>query len=368
MSTDRVMRAIVSGRATTSGCSLSEVVATALPASGFWEHPVLVGVSGGADSVALLLVLHDLAARHGWAAGRLVVAHAEHDLRPTAGRDREFVESLAASLGVPFTCRHLTVRAEAGHGEGIEAAARRLRYAFLAEAAGVRGCRHVVVAHTADDQAETILHRCLRGTGLAGLGGMPQARALVDGISLLRPLLGVTRKDVRRYLAVIDGVWHEDESNQDVARARNFLRHEILPRLAGGPYPAAAASLVSLGRQAASVAAAVASAAAHLLDLHGSRQADGSTILRTSPLQPLDHHLVAEVFVALWRREGWPRRHLTARHYAVLAAMVRGEPPPAVDLPGGIHARALGGGMLAVGINDARGRGPGSRPAVERNR
>jgi tRNA(Ile)-lysidine synthase len=369
MDSEKVKRLIVSGEVASSGGGLHHVVARTLPVSGFWGHPVLVAVSGGADSVALLCVLCEIARRHGDAtAGRLVVAHAEHDLRPTARRDRDFVQGIAASLGLPFICRRLSVLTEGGRGEGVEATARRLRYDFLAAAAEDRGCRHVAVAHTADDQAETILHRSLRGTGLAGLGGMPRARALRDGISLVRPLLGVTRAEVRSFLATVGGAWQEDETNADVARARNFLRHEILPRLAAGPYPAASASLVTLGRQAAAVAGAVASAAGHLLDLHGSRQADGSTILRTRPLQSLDRHLVAEVFVALWRREGWPRRHLTARHYAVLADMVRGEPPPAVDLPGGIHARLLAGGLLEVRISGGRGRGPGNRPAVGRSR
>lgn len=343
---------------------LPDRVASALPAAGFWEHPAVLAVSGGADSVGLLFAVHGLAAQRGGdAVARLVVAHAEHDLRPTAPRDRDFVLSLAAALGLRAVSRRLDVLAGGERGEGIEATARRLRYGFLADAAGAHGCRHVLVAHTADDQAETILHRSLRGTGLAGLGGMPRARTLRDGIAVVRPLLGITRAEVREFLAALGGRWQEDETNADVTRSRNFLRHEILPRLADGPYPAAAASLVTLGRQAAAVAAAVASAADHILDLHGRRQAAGGWILRTRPLESLDRHLVAEVFVALWRREDWPRRHLTARHYTLLAGMVRGEPPPAVDLPGGLHARRYGDGLLAVGLSDARGRGPDSRPA-----
>jgi tRNA(Ile)-lysidine synthase len=348
---------------------LPDRVAVALPAAGFWEHPAVLAVSGGADSVGLLFAVHGLAARRGSeAVARLVVAHAEHDLRPTAPRDRDFVLSLAAALGLRAVSRRLDVLAGGDRGEGIEATARRLRYGFLADAAGAHGCRHVLVAHTADDQAETILHRSLRGTGLAGLGGMPRARTLRDGIAVVRPLLGITRAEVREFLAALGGRWQEDETNADVTRSRNFLRHEILPRLADGPYPAAAAALVTLGRQAAAVAAALASAADHLLDLHGRRQAAGGWILRTRPLESLDRHLVAEVFVALWRREDWPRRHLTARHYTVLAGMVRGEPPPAVDLPGGLHARRCGDGLLAVGLSDARGRGPDSRPAAGSSR
>lgn len=369
MERDEGLRPSVSLPALPADGRLPATVAAALPAPGFWEHPALVAVSGGADSVALLLAIRGLAERRGGdAVARLVVGHAEHDLRPTAPQDRDFVLSLAAALGLRAVSRRLDVRAGGDRGEGVEATARRLRYGFLADAAGTHGCRHVLVAHTADDQAETILHRSLRGTGLAGLGGMPRARTLRDGIALVRPLLGVMRTEVRGFLSALGGTWREDETNSDVSRARNFLRHVILPRLEDGPYPAVTASLGTLGRQAAAVAAALASAADHLLDLHGRRQADGGWILRTGPVQPLDRHLVAEVFVALWRREEWPRRHLTARHYALLAGMVRGEPPAAVDLPGGIRARQLGGGLLAVGFSGGRDPGPGSRPGAGSSR
>lgn len=317
-------------------------LAAALPATGFWSMPVLVACSGGADSVGLLLGLHRLAP----ATARLVVAHAEHDLRAAAAADREFVARLAARLGLPFAWRRIAVRAEPPGGEGIEARARRLRYEFLEQAALERAARHVVVAHTADDQAETILHRLLRGTGLAGLAGMPAARPLGPGVSLLRPLLAVSRSEVREFLAVAVQGWCEDESNADTGFARNFLRHEVLARCAAGPYPAASAALVRLGRQAARVAGAVASAAEHLLEAHSVRQADGSVLIRAAALAALDPHLVAEVFVALWRREGWPRRDMTARHYVRLARLV--VEAQAADLPAGIRVEPAGPGRLRL--------------------
>ena len=169
-------------------------VATALPATSFWTMPVLVAVSGGADSVALLIALRRLVP-----AGlerRLIVAHAEHDLRGAAPADREFVAALAAHLGLRCVWRRVAVRDDGGD-EGLEGRARRLRYDFLGETALAHGARHVVVGHTADDQAETILQRMLRGTGLAGLGGMAAARELVPGVSLLRPLLGLRREAAR---------------------------------------------------------------------------------------------------------------------------------------------------------------------------
>ena len=319
-------------------------LAAGLPAHGFWSMPVLVACSGGADSVALLLGLARLAP----VPGRLVVAHVEHDLRAAAAAaDREFVARLAARLGLPFVWRRVAVAAAPRGGEGLEARARRLRYEFLEEAALERGARHVVVAHTADDQAETILHRLLRGTGIAGLAGMPAARQLAPGVSLLRPLVDVPRATVRAFLATAAQGWREDETNADTRLARNFVRHELLARAAAGPYPAAAAGLVRLGRQAERVAAALASAAEHLLETHARRQADGGIVVHATPLAALDPHLVAEVFVALWRREDWPRRDMTARHYAQLARLVAAGGPPA-DLPAGVRVEPMGPGRLRL--------------------
>jgi tRNA(Ile)-lysidine synthase len=198
----------------------------------------------------------------------------------------------------------------------------------------------VLVAHTAADQAETILHRVLRGTGPAGLAGMAAARALCEGVALLRPLLHLPREDVRAFLAAEAEAWREDESNADVRHARNFLRHEVLARCVAGPYPAAEAAVVRLGGQVGRLAVALRSAANHLLEIHARRHADGTVVLRTDGLVGLDPHLLAELFVALWEREGWPRRDMTARHYERLVDMAGNASPAgrtAADFPAGIH-------------------------------
>lgn len=332
-------------RSSTADALLASLAA-ALPARGFWESPVVVGVSGGSDSVALLLALLQVAPEG--SAAPLTVAHAEHDLRASAADDGLFVAALAGRLGLRFATRRLSVRGNRD-GEGFEARARRLRYEFLADVAREAGARHVVVAHTADDQAETILHRALRGTGLSGLAGMAPARELCEGVALLRPLLGMPREQVRGYLLAAGEAWREDETNGDTRYARNFLRHETIARAEAGPYPVATDSLVRLGKQASRVARALASAAEHLLSRHTRRQPDGTVILEAAPLLGLDRHLLAEVFVALWRREGWPQRDMTARHYGRLADLVAGGPaaPPApADYPGGIHVRAIDGRLL----------------------
>jgi len=327
-------------------------LAARLP-SGFWGSHVVVAVSGGADSVALFTGLHELASARAWPM-RMVVAHAWHDLREEAAGDAEFVERLATERQVPCAVARLQVLVPDGiRGEGIEARARRLRHRFFTEVARETGARYVVLAHTADDQAETILHRGLRGTGVAGLAGMAFSRSLADGIAVLRPLLGSPRAIVRHYLAARGQPWREDASNADLRFARNFLRHEILTRCAAGPYPAAVQALVRLGGQAAVAAGALRSAAEHLLELYARREADGEVTLRTARLAGLDEHLLAEIFVALWQREGWPQRDMTSRHYGLLArlaaASAAGSTPDALLLPGRVSARAAARQLLRVG-------------------
>jgi tRNA(Ile)-lysidine synthetase-like protein len=321
-------------------------LSAALPRAGFWESPVIVAVSGGADSVALLVGLVRVAPAH----ARLVAAHACHDLRADADADRRFVADLAARLGVPDESRALAVRDDPqGLGEGIEARARRLRYAFFTDLAYAHAARHVVVGHTADDQAETILQRALRGTGIAGLAGMRVSRALADGVALLRPLLAQPRAAGRDFLESEGEAWREDATNTDPRYARNFLRHEILARVVHGPYPAAPAALARLGQQAACVAASLTSAATALLEAHARRHADGVVVLDAAALAPLDRHLLGHLLAALWEREGWPRRHMTAQHYETILRLIeaagRGDEPAraAIDLPAGVRARPTAG-------------------------
>ena len=313
---------------------------------------MLVATSGGADSVALLLGLHSLAARQGLTP-RLIVVHARHDLREEADADAAFVGDLAGRLACPCVIRDLPVRsAEDPRGEGVEALARRMRLGFFSDVALECGARHVVVAHTADDQAETILHRILRGTGPAGLQGMAPARELCDGVALVRPLLTVRRRVIRDYLESCGQPWCEDATNADVRYSRNFLRHHVLASCETGPYPAATAAINRLGDQVAGLAGAIRSAAEHLLDGCAQRHHEGSILIRSAPLASLDAQFVAEVFVALWHREAWPQRDMTSRHYAMLARMVADSVglviPPAVDLPGGVRARGAAHGMLML--------------------
>ena len=242
---------------------------------------VVVGVSGGADSVTLLHLLARL--RAGWSID-VVAAHLDHGLRAESGDDAAFVAEISERWDVPLESSTLPREALA-RGGNLEAAARRARYRFLAEVAAQHqsGGRvvEVAVAHTANDQAETVLMNLVRGSGLDGLAGMRPARPLfvddrpVPGVRLVRPLLGATRDEILQYLAQHGLPWREDPSNQDRSLVRNRLRHEVLPQLeAINPKVVA-----TLCRTASLLAAEAERSARHVRKamLSARRGADGAT-------------------------------------------------------------------------------------------
>jgi tRNA(Ile)-lysidine synthase len=205
---------------------------------------VLVAISGGSDSVALTFLLLDLADYNEFSV--ISLAHLNHRLRASADRDEAFCRELAARVGLPIAVEAADVNAYGtAQGLSLEDAARRLRYDFLGRAAASCGATRIAVGHTEDDQAETFLLKLMRGAGLTGLSGIFPRRGLI-----IRPLLDVSRADLRLYLQARKEPWMEDETNADVENPRNRVRHVILPELdraAGGatrPAIARAAALV----------------------------------------------------------------------------------------------------------------------------
>jgi len=184
-----------------------------------------VAVSGGADSVALLRLLDRLRNELGIT---LAVVHFNHSLRGAeADADSGFVAELAGALGLEFLAAREDVEAEAlRQGWNLEDAARRLRYAFFDRVIGEGKATHIAVAHTADDQAETVLAHLMRGTGPTGLAGIyPIAGTIV------RPLLGTRRERLREHLRAHGQTWREDSTNRDVRRTRAHIRVQLLPML-----------------------------------------------------------------------------------------------------------------------------------------
>ena len=187
---------------------------------------VIVAVSGGPDSMALLHVLWELRARLGLT---LEVAAVDHGLRADAAREVQLVRERAEALGLPFSVVSVDVAAERRRrrGASLQDAARDARLRALDELARAHGADRVALGHQADDQAETVLYRIIRGTGVGGLAGIPHRRDV-----FVRPLLDVTRAQILRYLHRRSIPFVEDPSNADPRFARARIRHRILPALA----------------------------------------------------------------------------------------------------------------------------------------
>lgn len=190
---------------------------------------VLVAVSGGADSVALLWMLWEQRQELGI---RLTVAHLNHGIRGrSAADDAQFVRQLARRLRVPVVIGHARVPALARkEGISLEMAARRARYDFLVRAAARVRATVVATAHTADDQAETVLLKLVRGAGPKGLAGISY-KATRQGVRIVRPMLDLTRTEIVAFLRERGEAWREDETNEDESFQRNRVRHRILPIL-----------------------------------------------------------------------------------------------------------------------------------------
>ena len=276
---------------------------------------VVVAVSGGGDSVGLLRVLQASASEFDL---RLSVAHLDHETRGEEGQgDARFVAELAASLGIPFDLGHWRA-ARSGH---FEADARRARYQWLASVAEARGCLHVAVGQTLDDQAETILHRIIRGTGLRGLAGMPARRRLAPGVVLVRPLLGVVRGEVREYLAAIGQGFREDSTNLDTSKTRARIRLDLLPDLAEKYNPAVAEALVRLGRIASNANRTLERRATGRLAGVLLESGPGRIVLDRPALARLPAPGRAEVLRLAWRGAGWPEGEMDARRWRRLAGL-----------------------------------------------
>lgn len=280
---------------------------------------VVVAVSGGADSTALLAVLRALGADHGLGLD-LHVAHFDHGLRGEGGRrDAAHVESVATRWGLPF---HGARTDALGADEGnLEARARDLRAAFLARVARETSSRAIALGHTLDDQAETVLHRLARGGGVRALAGMAASRP--DGV--VRPLLRRRRDECRGYLAHVGVGFVEDPTNADLRFTRNRIRHDLLPVLTE-----------TLGVDLSDRIARMADelrVEADLADRHVDGLLGGEGRALPVPTLAPGGGIARRIVHAWLVRQGARPTH---RHVDAIVRIARGSNPSAsVDLPGG---------------------------------
>lgn len=302
-----------------------------------------VAVSGGADSVALLRLLLELRDQLGIV---LSVVHFNHKMRGAASdKDERFVRSLAEKHGLTLHLGHGDVKKKAeSEKANLEDAARRARYAFFRRLteSGLVDC--VATAHTADDQAETVLAHILRGTGMAGLGGIHPTTK--DGI--VRPLLAVRRENLRKYLRAKKQAWREDLTNRDISRQRARMRKKLLPLLEKDFNPKSIEHLGDLANAAREEEALTAGLCetfhvTHLKGKDGAVEISAHDLTRSFSLSAgkaashaLGKRLVREAFRRLSSKAG----QLTLRHVEqVMALAEHGENGKVLQLPGKVDVR-----------------------------
>ena len=314
---------------------------------GTWsETRVVIAVSGGADSVCLLRVLLKIA----HATSLLSVVHVNHGLRKESCADEAFVSSLCRQFDVKFQVFQVSSE-QIEHfrpSQGWEAAARRVRYDLLRKQAETAGARYVATGHTADDQAETVLHNIMRGTGLDGLKGIPRSRTISEAATLIRPLLPFTRSEILAYLDSLGQAYVLDESNDHAIYTRNRIRNQILPLIEQEVNASAREHLCRL----ADLSAEISSELDRIISLFEAAIVEESTDrvrIDTTQLSNASELVVSHFLIRLWQRKGWPMRDMDFERWRKLSRLVSagGESCQRVNLPGVISV-TLDGAILEV--------------------
>ena len=281
---------------------------------------LLCAVSGGRDSVCLLHYLASIAPKHGFT---VAAAHLNHQMRPEAQRDEDFVRELCRTLDVPFYTEAAPVYEMAERwGLGGEETGRRLRYDFLFRTADAIGAQRIATAHHAQDQAETVLLNLLRGTGPEGLGGIPPVRGRI-----VRPLLQTSRTEIEAYLQAHQLSHVEDSTNEDTHYARNRLRRELWPQLATiNP---------ALERAIGRTAEIVRSENAYLDALAAERLPAEGTAVETAALLAAPEPLRPRMVRLLLERMPTGKKDVGAVHIDAVLALTEGG---SLDLPENLRA------------------------------
>jgi tRNA(Ile)-lysidine synthase len=308
-----------------------------------------VAVSGGADSVALLLLFFELRERLGVV---LNVVHFNHKLRARASEaDEKFVSKLAAKLGLEFysSSANVTVKAKKERAN-LEDAGRRARSDYFQSLVDSGLCARIAVAHTADDQAETVLGHILRGTGLAGLGGIHPVRG-----SIFRPLLHFRRAELRTYLRSKKQTWREDATNQDTKRTRAHIRKSLLPLLEKKFQSAIVdhlSALADLARQDEAFLDSIAAARLPEFTFNSGHEVRIIADSFSTPLSPaISTRIVRRVIASLKSRPG----ELSTIHVNSVLELARsGQTGASLPLPGGVHVRKDRRDLLFTSLSNAK--------------
>ena len=298
--------------------TLVEACENVVPATLWLQHRSIVAVSGGADSVALFRTLNHIFDRNSSAgqsapdASKLIVAHVDHSVRGQASRaDRDFVENLAGQFGAKFVAMQLDAEELLGDRESVsEEAMRDARYGCLKKIAQDHDARYLFTGHHLNDQAETILFRIFRGTGLTGLKGIPAIRR-DEWLTIVRPFLRVPKSELLAALDSLNQAFCTDATNATNDYGRNFIRNEILKSAGdyfGLPIEEAIARLADHAGDATELEADLVEAYFTSLP----PQVDSkSVVLLTSSLAAKPKSLIRAILIRTWQQQGWPLSQMT---------------------------------------------------------
>lgn len=340
--------------------SVGQALRTCLRAWTNRDENLLIAASGGVDS---LVLLDAAAALSGEDRRRIAAAHLNHNLRgPASEADAELVRRASMNLGVALYEECLPPGMLEAHSAGsLEESARTARMSFLLRTAQREGFSLVLTAHHAGDQAETVLHNILRGTGLKGLRGIPVRRDLAPGIRLLRPLLNLPRRSIEEYAAQRQIVFAVDQTNSDTRYTRNRIRHELLPQLRQQFNPAMDDALRRLAEQSGELLEIVDGLADELLARAVLQEDSGGCRLDVGILSAAPAAILRHAFVRLWDRRGWGRQHVGAVHWHRAAAAVHS--PGKWDFPGGIRLESTAGILRLLVVQSEAGTATRPEPA-----
>lgn len=306
---------------------------------------ILVAVSGGADSVALLRALVQLKtdAENDPGTGKIIVAHCNHKTREACADEAKFVETLCEVHGVECVVLEYSTDADSSISptSNSEESLRNWRYQQLLDLAKRRGIRYLFTGHHQDDQIETVLFRLIRGTGLSGLAGVPAIR-VDESVSIVRPLLKISRVQIEEALADLNQEYCTDISNQDSAYSRNFIRNELLPKIRNRFGNSIDASVARISIQARELDA--------FLDVEISKVASLCVLncnatqiqIDTEACKSLPPIILRHLLKTEWRKAAWPEQAMTYDWWQALCELAQDNRSESQNLPGNVIVKREG--------------------------
>ena len=304
---------------------------------------MLVAVSGGRDSIALLRALKLISDQSANGRAQIFVAHFNHKTRGAeSDKDETFVRTLCDALDTNFV---------SGSSEKTtasdEASLREMRYQFLQETARELNCRYIATAHHAADQIETVLFRICRGTGLGGLAGIPKYRVVDDSITIVRPMLECMPDDIDASMSQWQQEFREDSSNDQSRYTRNFIRNEILPALADRFGEKLHPNILRLANQAQQNVEFLQGLATVAIVNAVRFESDGKVVVCCETAGRLENVVRRQMFVEIFRQQEWPLESMGFEQWQRLADLVS-EPGDvaAFHIPGAVSCRKTGGSIV----------------------